>query len=309
MSSLNSTVSLLSLLSDATRLRLLQLLEAQELSVAELVRITQLAQPRISTHLRKLKDAHLVIARREGNSTFYRLHEQMPEGVAEIWPHLQLQDQILNGDQQRLEAVLASREGQNWFEGVAGEMERHYSPGRSWKALALGLSQLLQLGEVLDVGAGDGALAQIAAPRAKRWVCLDRSETLLQAAKQRLGDCPEVEFIRGDMHELPFPDRSFDQVLHFHALTYAHQPKRALAEASRVLRPGGQLLLLTLASHDAMDLARGYGHRQAGFSPEKLAQLARECELSPLLCERVMRESQAPHFELLCLNAKAPISS
>lgn len=309
MASLNSTVALLNLLSDATRLRLLQLLEGQELSVAELVRITQLAQPRISTHLRKLKDAQLVISRRDGSSTFYRLHDQMPEGVAEIWPQLQLQDQILVGDQQRLQALLASRRGENWLEGVAGEMERHYSPGRSWKALTLGLSQLLQLGEVLDVGAGDGALAQIAAPRAKRWVCLDRSETLLAAARQRLGDCPNVDYVRGDMHELPFPDRSFDQVLHFHVLTYAHQPARALAEASRVLRPEGQLLLLTLAPHDAMDLAQGYGHRQAGFSPEELAQLARECELSPLLCERVMRESQAPHFELLCLNAKAPTST
>lgn len=311
MSSLSATLSLLGQLSDATRLRILSLVSQQELSVAELVKVTQLAQPRISTHLGKLKEAQIVVSRREGSSTFYRLNESMPAEAATLWAQLQkqLNDQVLARDAQRLHGVLDARQGQAWPETVAGQMERHYSPGRSWQAMSLGMARLLCLGEVLDIGAGDGALAQIAGSSAKRWVCLDQSATLLDAAKKRLSGQPQFEFVQADMHELPFERQSFDQVLHFHALTYATDPKKAIEQAARVLRPGGTLVLLTLAPHNSMEVAAGYGHRQPGFSPSFLLELAAQCGLCPQHCEPVARESSPPFFELVSLHATAPIAS
>lgn len=304
-------MSLLGQLCDATRLRILSLVSRQDLSVAELVKVTELAQPRISTHLGKLKEAQIVVSRREGSSTFYRLNESMPTTAATLWSQLQeqLDDQVLARDAQRLSGVLRARKGLAWPETVAGQMERHYSPGRTWQAMSLGLARLLSLGEVLDIGAGDGALAQVAGACAKRWVCLDHSPTLLDAAQTRLAGQSQFEFVQADMHAVPFERASFDQVLHFHALTYAADPKRALQEAARVLKPGGTLVLLTLAPHTSMEVAAGYGHCQPGFSPDFLLELAAACGLCPQSCERMARESSPPFFELVSLHATAPIAS
>lgn len=310
MSSLRATLSLLGLLSDATRLRVLALLGQQDLSVAEIVKITELAQPRVSTHLGKLREAQVVVARREGNSTYYRLNQNMPADAAKLWSQLQeqLDDQVLARDAERLGAVLRSRVDASWPEGVAGQMERHYSPGRSWKAMTLGLARFLSLGDVLDIGSGDGALCQVAGAQARRWVCLDRSQPLLDAAKKRLKGQSGIEFVQGDMHQLPFSDHAFDQVLHFHALTYAKDPLWALQEAARVLKPGGQLVLLTIAAHNSMEVAAGYGHVHPGFCPRKLRDMAAKANLCQISCERVAREAQPPFFELVCLHAKAPSS-
>lgn len=311
MSSISATLSLLGQLSDATRLRVLALLSQQDLSVAELVRITELAQPRVSTHLGKLREANMVISRREGNSTFYRLNQSMPDEAAKLWSQLQsqLDDQLLLRDADRLQHVLRARHGSAWPEGVAGQMERHYSPGRSWQALTLGLSRFLSLGDVLDIGSGDGALAEVAGGQARRWVCLDRSPTVLKAAQKRLGQRPGFEFVQGDMQDIPLPDHGFDQVLHFHALTYASNPKQALQEATRMLKPGGQLVLLTLAAHNSMEVASGYGHLQPGFCPATLALWAQDCAMTVLGCDRMAREPHPPFFELLCLHAQALPSS
>lgn len=311
MSSLQATLSLLGQLSDATRLRILALVSQQDLSVAELVRVTELAQPRVSTHLGKLRDAQILVSRRQGSSTYYRLNQRMPANAATLWKelHRQLDDQVLLRDAQRLQEVLRARSGESWPEGVAGQMERHYSPGRSWRALALGLCRFLSLGEVLDIGSGDGALAQMASSQARRWVCLDRSQPVLDAAKKRLGEQRDIDFVRGDMQDIPLQSDRFDQVFHFHALTYASDPRMALNEAARVLKPGGHLVLLTLAPHNSMELASGYGHVQPGFCPDTLRQWARDSHLEPIVCERVAREPEPPFFELVCLHAQATPTS
>src|SRR5262249_18493268 len=134
-----------------------------------------------------------------------------------------------------------------------------------WEALCRGFAGLLALGDVLDVGAGDGAVAELLAPFAKSVTLVDRSEKLVEAARARLGRFSHVACGAGDTHELGFADASFDQALLSHVLSYSPDPARAIAEASRVLRPGGKLALATLEAHGHGELTAAYGHVGAGF--------------------------------------------
>jgi len=118
--------------------------------------------------------------------------------------------------------VLAKRaRAEGWADTVAGDMERHYSPGRPWEALARGMTQLVETGDVLDIASGDGVLAELLAPRAHSIVCVDASERVVDAARVRLKSFANVDVRVGDMHKLEFPAKSFDLVLLMHALTYS----------------------------------------------------------------------------------------
>src|SRR5689334_13749999 len=244
----------LRVLADPTRVRLLALLEREELTVAELSSITRLAQPRVSTHLAKLKEAGLVRDRRAGVSAYYRFDAATLEpGEHRLWETLRdsTDDPLLRQDGERLPAVLATRAAdQNWADSVAGDMERHYSPGRTWEALARSALPLLHTGDVLDIASGDGVLAELLAPHSHRYVCVDTSARVVAAASERLRRLQNVEVREGDMHALPFKDGSFDLVALMHALTYSTRPAQAVAEAARVLRKGGRLLLSSLARHE-----------------------------------------------------------
>ena len=238
----------LKVFADATRVRLLALLELEELTVAELSAITRLAQPRVSTHLAKLKEAGLVRDRRAGVSAYYRYEEDaLDPAQRALWASISAgsDDPLLRQDAERVPGVLAMRAAdQNWADSVAGDMERHYSPGRTWEALARSALPLLETGDVLDIASGDGVLAELLAPHAGRYVCVDASQRVVAAASERLRRYPNVEVREGDMHALPFAAASFDLVVLMHALTYADKPAQAVAEAARVLRPGGRLLLV-----------------------------------------------------------------
>src|SRR5210317_1152300 len=215
------------LLSDSTRLRLLLLLDREELSVAELAAITQLAQPRVSTHLSKLKEAGLVSDRRDGVFVYYRIASAISDpGLEEVWQLLRrnTDDPLIQQDLARIAEILHRRSGAGtWADSVAGDMERHYSPGRTWEATARGLVHLLDPGDVLDVASGDGVLAELLAPSAASIVCLDISERVAEAGRRRLKSFRNVTFEIGDMHALPFDDASFDTVLLMHALTYTEE--------------------------------------------------------------------------------------
>src|SRR5690606_18065557 len=157
----------LKVFADATRVRLLSLLEREELTVAELSAITQLAQPRVSTHLARLKDAGLVRDRRSGVSAYYRFDDSaLDPAQRALWQAIAngSDDPLLRQDAERVPAVLATRAAdQNWADSVAGDMERHYSPGRTWEALARTALPLLEPGDVLDIASGDGVLAELLA--------------------------------------------------------------------------------------------------------------------------------------------------
>ena len=297
----------LKVFADATRVRLLALLAREELTVAELSAITQLAQPRVSTHLAKLKEAGLARDRRAGVSAYYRFDEDNLDTVQrELWRSLRdgSDDPLLRQDAERVAAVLANRAAdQNWADSVAGDMERHYSPGRTWEALARTALPLLETGDVLDIASGDGVLAELLSPHAKRYVCIDTSTRVVAAAGERLRRFPNVEVREGDMHALPFKDGSFDLVVLMHALTYSAKPAQAVAEAARVLRRGGRLLLSSLGKHEHKSVVEAYGHVNLGFSEKELRKFAEKAGLEIANAETVTRERRPPHFEVLSLTA------
>ena len=295
----------LKVFADATRVRLLALLELEELTVAELSSVTRLAQPRVSTHLAKLKEAGLVRDRRAGVSAYYRFDEAaLDPAQRALWQALSTgsDDPLLRQDAERLPGVLAARAAdQNWADSVAGDMERHYSPGRTWEALARSALPLLETGDVLDIASGDGVLAELLAPHAHRYVCVDASERVVAAAAERLRRYANVEVREGDMHALPFKDASFDLVVLMHALTYAAKPAQAVAESARVLRKGGRMLLSSLARHEHRNVVEAYGHQNLGFSEKELRKFAEKAGLRIASCETVTRERRPPHFEVISL--------
>ena len=300
----------LKVFADATRVRLLALLQGEELTVAELSAITQLAQPRVSTHLAKLKEAGLVRDRRAGVSAYYRFDEDaLDPAQRALWLSISTgsDDPLLRQDAERVPAVLATRAAdQNWADSVAGDMERHYSPGRTWEALARTALPLLEPGDVLDIASGDGVLAELLAPHSRRYVCVDTSARVVAAASERLRRFANVEVREGDMHALPFADASFDLVVLMHALTYSAKPAQAVAEAARTLRPGGRLLLSSLARHEHRNVVQAYGHSNLGFSAKELRKFAEKAGLRVASCETVTREKRPPHFEVISLLGVKP---
>jgi ArsR family transcriptional regulator len=232
---------------------------------------------------------------------------KMPASVHRLWALLgrELDEPLLHSDEERCQAVLRARQGTaNWPESVAGQMERHYSPGRTWEATAIGLLGLVHLGDVLDAGSGDGAIAALLAPRSRRVTCLDISPKVLQACRKRLQGLDNVEFVLGDVQSLRFADASFDQVLLLNLLTYATDPARALSEAARVLRPGGDLVVTTLAAHEQRDVTAGYGHVHAGFRRQALRDWLSDAGLVVDRCEATSREKRPPHFAVVSAFAR-----
>ena len=310
MGGLADTVGVLTLFGDPTRMRLLALLARRELSVAELVAITRLGQSRVSTHLGKLKEAGVLRDRRDGASIRYALSDgAMPEEARRLWALLEagLDDPLLASDRRRGDELAEARRRPAWPDDVAGEMERHYSPGRTWEALARAFLGLIRVGDVLDAGAGDGTVAQLLAPRARSLTCLDLSPRMAAAARRRLRGLGARVGV-GDVEALPCPAAAFDQVLLFNVLTCAHRPARAIDEAARVLRPGGQVAIVTLDAHEQAELTRRYGHRHAGFAPARLRRWLGRAGLDVDACEVSAREAREPHFRIVTAFASRPVA-
>jgi SAM-dependent methyltransferase len=297
---LSHYVETLNLMGDESRLRLCALLRGRELCVTDLVHVTGISQPRVSTHLGRLREAGFVVDRRQGAQTFYALAEEsMPETArAVLDAAVKAEDATLEGDQDRLLKLDVERRG-GLPPSVADEMERYYSPGRTWQSLATGLAALLRLGDVLDVGSGDGAAANALAPYCRSLTCIDTSSRMIEAAQERLGRFPHVRSQVADVHALPFAADSFDAVLVFHTLTYAEHPARALAECARVLRPSGRLVLLCLDQHKQHEVTSRYGERHPGFSTRALRALLASAELEVATCEVACREAKKPHLQVL----------
>jgi DNA-binding transcriptional ArsR family regulator len=305
---LSSAIGTLQLFAEPTRVRLLALLAEEELTVAELVSITEMAQSSVSTHLGKLRDAGLLRDRRVGASTLYALNDgNMPAGARQVWSLVrgEVEDAVLDGDRGRCADVLKARaRAQPWPDAVAGQMERHYSPGRTWEATARGLVGLMDLGDVLDVGAGDGTLAHLFAPRAKSVTCVDSSEKMVQAAGARLARVKNANALQGDAHDLPLPDASFDHVMLFNVLTQVRSPERVLLEASRVLRAAGNMTIVTLGPHDHAEVSGSYNDVHPGFPIPRLRRMIAKAGLAVEACGVTSREKRAPHFEIVTAFAR-----
>jgi DNA-binding transcriptional ArsR family regulator len=311
MATLAHTTELLGLLAEPTRVRLLALLAEHELAVAEVVTVTGLAQSRVSQHLAKLKEAGLLRDRRAGTSTFYALaNGSMPKEARALWALVagQVEDGVLSADAERARALVRARaEKRRWPESLAGELDRHYSPGRTWESLALSLVGLLELGDVLDVGCGDGAIAQLIAPHARSVTCVDASPRMVEAARRRLAHAKGATVVQGDACALPaLGGRRFSHALMLQVLASVSEPARAVAEVAGRLAPGGLLALTTLAPHDALDLAAGYGHLHPGFAPRAVRAMLERAGLDVVSCDVTSRERRPPHFRVVTAFARKP---
>ena len=304
--SLEQSTALCSLLSDLSRLRLMLLLERYELSVAELTEVTDLAQSRVSTHLARLKRAGLVIDKRAGNAAYYSAVAHDGD-AGTFWKLIRglLDDAQARLDSERAEQVVAARKsGQTWAESVAGRMELHYSPGRTWEATARALIGLLDLGTVVDIGCGDGVLAELVAERATSVTCVDISATVIAAARKRLHALSKVRFVEADMHALPLGSGDYDHAFVMHALAYTREPRRVLQEAARLLRPGGRLILAALAEHTHEETMRAYDHVNLGIAPDKLRKLLVSAGFEVESCRVSSHEPRPPYFGVVTAQAR-----
>lgn len=299
---------LLRLLAEPTRLRLLLLLKHEPLSVAELTAVTQLTQSRISSHLARLRKAELVIDNSAGGRYAVDI-SRWPRDLHPLWHLLseRIDDAQLDQDRERATEIVrrrASRGG--WAESVAGRMEKQYSPGRTWEAVSRAMIELLDLGDVLDVGSGDGVLAELLSHNTRCFTCLDHSETVIAAARKRLAGHDNVAFKVGDMHALPWNEPAFDQVFMLHTLSYSNQPALALGECARVLRPGGRLVVATIAHHNHEATVAAYDHVNLGFTPREIRGWLEDADLQVRDCGQRSRERHPPYFRLITASADKP---
>jgi len=269
------------LLGDEARLRLLRVLAGRHgrLNVTELTAVLGLAQSGVSRHLKLLKEAGLVIEERGGGFSYYHLSPALLDGGFDgLWPTLQAQfaaaagTSAVRADESRLQEVIRLRK-ENF--GVHGTDRAQFVPGRSWAAWSRALGLLLPPVEVADIACGEGYLSVEAARWAKRVIGIDRSTEVLKRA-HALADRRGVSNIvwkRGDMERLPLDDGSVDVALLSQALHHAMDPRRAVAEAVRILRPGGHILILDLREHDQGWVRDRVGDQWLGFKDDDLERL------------------------------------
>ena len=303
---MSATLKSLRALSDPTRLRIVALLERDELSVAELQEITRLGQSRISTHLGLLADCAMVKSRRDGKRTFYKLNPQA-DSVASEFIQLAIRGAKELGehghDQINLKRVLTRRkeQAQVYFNQVAGRFDRVYGPGRSWQAFGHLLLRILPPVVVADLGAGEGLLSELLARRCKKVIAVDNSEKIVEfgAAKARKIGLKNLEFRQGDLQNPPIEANSVDLVVLSQALHHAENPAAALRSAHKILKPGGQLLLLDLLKHNFEKAHELYGDRWPGFAEGDLHRWLEEAGFKKIEISIVAVEEQPPHFQTI----------
>jgi ArsR family transcriptional regulator len=301
---MSSTLKSLRALSDATRLRIVALLEKDELSVNELQEVTRMGQSRISTHLGLLQDSELVQSRREGKRTFYGLNPQA-EGAAKEFIQLAIRgaNELPEhaSDQINLKRILNRRreQAQVYFNQIAGRFDRVYGPGRSWQAFGHLLLRILPQLVVADLGAGEGLLSELLARRCKRVIAVDNSERIVAfgAAKAKKNNLKNLEFRLGDLQDPPVEPQSVDLVVLSQALHHAEAPAKAVASAYRMLKPGGQIMILDLLKHHFENAHELYGDRWLGFAESDLQRWLEEAGFKKVEVSVVAREDQPPHFE------------
>src|SRR5271165_6217781 len=303
---MSSTLKSLRALSDPTRLRIISLLECDELSVNELQEITRMGQSRISTHLGLLQEAELVQSRRDGKRTYYKLQASNDAASAEFIKLANRGARELadyESDQINLKRILARRneQAQVYFNQVAGRFDRSYGPGRSWQAFGHLLLRILPPLVVADLGAGEGLLSELLARRAKRVIAVDNSEKIVAfgAAKAKKNGLKNLEFRLGNLQNPPIDANSVDLVILSQALHHAEIPADAIAAAHKILRSGGQILILDLLKHNFDKARELYGDRWLGFAESDLHRWIEAAGFKKIEISIVAAEEQPPHFQTI----------
>src|SRR6266852_4655547 len=299
----------LRLLADPSRLRIVVLVAREELSVAELQDIMHMGQSRISTHLAQLKGAGLVEDRRSGKSILYRLR---PPRGAEAKSFEQLLSLLRNAaaeipeaehDDDALRLTLRRRQDKvrAYFDELAGKFGRHYVPGRSWKGLAETLLTLMPPLVIADLGAGEGTFSQLLARRAKKVIAVDNSEKMVEygAELARKHGVDNLEYRKGDIEDVPIRSGAVDLAFFSQALHHAPHPERAVAEAWRILKPGGRIVVLDLLRHNHEEARELYADLWLGFTEVDVSRFLKQAGFKNIRTSMVHRETEAPHFETM----------
>src|SRR5438270_555172 len=303
---MTSTLNLLRLLADPTRLRLLLLLEDEELSVAELQQILGMGQSRISGHLAQLKRAGIVADRRVGKNVYYAATriagrngtrdrvQQMIEILAREIPDTAR-------DRTALKLALRKRQdkAREYFDELAGKFGRSYVPGRSSRALSHALISLVPRLTIVDLGAGEGTLAQLLAKNARKVIAIDNSPKMVEFGSKlaKKHGFKNLEYRLGDLEDPPIAKESVDLVLLSQALHHAIKPERAIKSAHRILKKNGRIVVLDLLSHNFERARKLYSDRWLGFSEVRLHQLLEAGGFRDVEVSVVSREKQNPHFQ------------
>ena len=299
-----SIVKILKVVAEPNRLRILLLLRAEELSVAELQEILTMGQSTISTHLSQLKNAGLVEDRRTGKSSLYRLTTSGGGAVLD-----QLLDRAKSeipeaaADRLAMRGVLKKRQDKmrSFFDSVAGRLGKDYVPGKSWKSIAEALLRLMPPMVIADLGAGEGAFSLLLAQHAKKVIAVDTSAKMIEVAREHAlrNGVKNVEFRLGDMEEVPIKAATADLVWISQSLHHALHPGRALAEANRILRPGGRIVILDLVKHRFEEARELYADEWLGFSETDLESMLEEAGFHDVQTSVVYKEPETPNFQTL----------
>jgi len=299
-------------LADPTRLRLLHVLERHELGVAELCEVLQQPQSTVSRHLKILSSQGWFEVRRQGPNRIYRMSEGVDPAARRLWRLARDESQrwaTLQHDQLRLDRRLRERRSgaEEFFAGAAGDWDRLRA---EWYGTGFGASALLALlppdWTVADLGCGTGSLAAALAPEVARVVGVDQSADMLRSARRRTAGLGNVELRRGALEALPLDDASCDAALLVLSLGWVADPPRVLAEAARVVRPGGRLALVDAVLHDDEDFRRRAGQVWPGFEPARLVEMLGAAGFAAATCRPLPPEPAAKGPALLLARARRP---
>jgi ArsR family transcriptional regulator len=305
-----SIVKTLRAAADPNRLRILLLLQEEELSVAELQEILVMGQSTISTHLSQLKQAGLVDDRRTGKSSLYRFTPTGGSPLDGILTQARAEIPEAAPDQAAMRGVLKKRQDKMrvFFDSVAGRLGRDYVPGKSWRGLAETLLRLLPPLTIADMGAGEGAFALLLAQQAKKVIAVDSSAKMVEVGReqaQRYG-VENVEYRQGDMEEIPIADAEVDLVFFSQSLHHALHPERAVDEASRILRPGGRVVILDLVKHRFEEARELYADEWLGFSEAEVEAMLAKSGFGNIQTSVVHKEAETPQFQTLLVMGHKP---
>lgn len=303
---MNGSWDTLKILSDPTRVRLLALLRREELSVGELEEILGMAQSRISSQLAQLRQTELVSDRRDGKKAFYSLRTHLAPAILTL---LDAAYEAVAGmpelaeDRENLERVLQRRRShqEQYFNLIAGKLGKNYCPGRSWEAIGHLALRLTPKITVADLGAGEGLVSQLLARRAAKVWCIDNSPRMVEVGTELAAknDLANLTYKLGDIENVPLPDTSVDLAILSQALHHAQKPARAVEEAFRILKPGGQLVVLDLKEHSFEKAHELYADVWLGFSESALHGFLKKAGFRKVEVTTVAQEPEEPHFETL----------
>ncbi len=302
-----SIIKTLKVVADPNRLRILLLLKGEELSVAELQEVLAMGQSTISTHLSQLKQAELVEDRRTGKSNFYRLtmaNDSRPDSVLlRLLSQAETEIPEAAHDQAAMRRVLRKRKDKMraFFDSVAGRLGKDYVPGKSWKSLAEALLRLMPPLVVADLGAGEGASALLLAQRAKKVIAVDSSARMIEVGREQAlrHGVKNIDYRLGDMEEIPIGDGEVDLVFFSQSLHHALHPELALAEAARILVPGGRIVILDLVRHRFEQARELYADEWLGFSEADIESMLQNAGFVNVDATVVDKEPETPQFQTL----------